>query len=140
MLLEMSITEWKFNSGLEDSFFDKAAVAVGSSWGVKDEARLSEEVTKPVLVHRVEAVYPELAKRARVSGNVILRITITEEGSVKDIRVVNGHPLLSGAAVEAVKQWRYMPAMQDGEHIPVTTQVTIIFKMGAPPAIIGPPF
>jgi TonB family protein len=128
MLLEMSIKEWKFNSGLEDSFFEKAAVAVGSAWGIKDLDRLSKEVSKPELIHRVEPVYPELAKRARISGNIKLRITIDEEGKVQDIRVIDGNPLLNGAAVEAVQQWRYTPAIQDGKPIPVTTTITLTFR------------
>ncbi len=140
MLLQMSIKELKFNSGLEDSFFEKAAVAVGSAWGIADIERLSEEVSKPELIHKVEPVYPELAKRARVSGNVTLRITINGEGEVRDIRVVEGNPLLNGASVEAVQQWRYKPAIQDGKPIPVTTTVTISFKVNAKPLILQQPF
>jgi len=128
-LLDMSVKEWKFNSGLEDSFFEKAAVAVGSSWGVKDLDRLTTDIQKPELIHRVEPVYPELAKRARVAGAVRLRITINEQGDVEDIRVVDGNPLLNGAAVAAVQQWRYTPAVQDGKPIAVTTVVTLSFKV-----------
>jgi len=126
-LMEMSIKEWKFNPGLEDTFFEKAAVALGSSWGVKDMAQLGADATKPELIHRVEAIYPELARRARVSGAVKLRITVTEKGAVEDIRVMDGNPLLNGAAVEAVSQWRYNPAIQDGKPIAVTTVVTLHF-------------
>ncbi len=140
MLLEMSIREWKLNSGLKDSLFEREAVAKGHGEGATDIARLDDDALQPVLIHSVEAVYPELAKRARVSGTVILHITIAEDGGVQDVKVMQGHPLLNQAAIEAVQQWRYIPAMRDGKPIPTATTVTISFKIGAQPVIIGPPF
>jgi len=139
MLLEMSIKEWKFNSGLEDSFFEREAVAKGPK-GAIDVTRLDDDALHPVLTHRVEAVYPELAKRARISGDIKLWIAINEKGEVQNVRVMEGHPLLNDAAVKAVTQWRYIPAMRDGKPIPTSTTVTISFRVGNQPVIIGPPF
>jgi uncharacterized protein (TIGR03435 family) len=58
---------------------------------------------------RVRPVYPPAAKQAGIEGNVRLRVTINKDGSVMDIEVLSGHPLLVKAALEAVQRWRYSP-------------------------------
>jgi TonB family protein len=78
---------------------------------------------------RVDPVYPELAKRARVSGKVILILNIDEEGNVTDIRIQSGHPFLNDAAINAVKKWKYVPTMLSGEPVPVMGNVTVIFTL-----------
>jgi protein TonB len=75
-------------------------------------------------VTKVDALYPPLARQARVQGIVVMQADINPDGSLKSVRVVNGHPLLIQAAVEAVKQWRYEPQAEA-----VTTMVTIDFKL-----------
>jgi TonB family protein len=91
--------------------------------------KVGGNVQESKLISRVEPVYPELAKRARVSGRVIMVVTANEEGVVTDVRVTNGHPLLVDAAVSAVKQWRYSPTLLNGAPVPVTFAVTCIFQM-----------
>ena len=81
------------------------------------------------LIRKIDPVYPELAKRARVTGRVILIVTVDEEGAVSDIRISSGHPLLNDAAVTAVKQWRYSPTLLNGEPVPVTATVTVFFNL-----------
>jgi len=83
------------------------------------------------LIRRVEPVYPELAKRARVQGRVVLVVTVDEEGSVAEIKVTNGHPLLDEAAVTAVRQWKYSPTLLNGEPVPVIATVTVTFSFTA---------
>jgi TonB family protein len=56
---------------------------------------------------RVAAVYPELAKRMNITGVVKILVTVSSNGSVKDAKLVGGHPLLANAALDAVKKWRY---------------------------------
>jgi protein TonB len=77
----------------------------------------------------VDPPYPDLAKRARVSGKVILVVTVDEEGNVAECRVTSGHPLLNDAALNAVKQWKYSPTLLNGEPVPVIANVTVIFKL-----------
>jgi protein TonB len=91
--------------------------------------RVSTGVQESKLVHRVDPVYPELARRARVSGVVILEVTVDEEGNVADIRVLRGHPLLDEEAVRAVRQWKYSPTLLNGEPVPVIATVTVIFSL-----------
>jgi len=69
----------------------------------------ASENTRPV-VRRVAPVYPELARKTRISGLVRLRATIAPNGSVKSIEAVGGNPLLLKAAQEAVTNWKYAPA------------------------------
>jgi len=73
----------------------------------------------------VEAVYPPLARQARVQGVVVLEAKISQQGAVQNLRVVTGHPLLVQAAIEAVKQWQYGPQTEDG----IATIVTVNFLL-----------
>jgi TonB family protein len=93
--------------------------------------RVGESVQESKLIRRVEPVYPELAKRARVEGRALLVITVDEEGNVSEIRVVAGHPLLVESALSAVKQWKYSPTLLNGEPVPVIAVVTVRFSLAA---------
>jgi TonB family protein len=100
--------------------------------GVKREPiKVGGNVQESKLIRRVEPVYPELAKRARVQGRVVLVVTVDEEGSVAEIKVSNGHPLLYEAAVTAVRQWKYSPTLLNGEPVPVIATVTVRFDLAA---------
>ena len=79
------------------------------------------------LLHRVQPVYPPLARQARVQGAVELRAIIGKTGAIENLVVVRGHPMLATAAVEAVKQWRYRPYLLNGEPIEVETDITVNF-------------
>jgi protein TonB len=83
------------------------------------------------LVHRVEPVYPRLAIPARIQGRVILRAVIDREGNVTALTLVNGHPMLSQAAIDAVRQWRYRPYVLNGQTVEVETQITVNFSLGS---------
>lgn len=91
--------------------------------------KVGGNVQESRLIRRVEPTYPELAKRARISGRVILVVTVNEEGQVWDIKVVSGHPLLNDAAISAVRQWQYSPTLLNGMPVPVIATVTVIFNM-----------
>jgi len=82
------------------------------------------------LLHRVEPVYPPMARTARVRGAVVLEAIISKEGMMEDLRLISGHPLLVPAAIEAVSQWRYRPYVLNGEAIEVETQITVNFILG----------
>ena len=81
------------------------------------------------VVYKVAPVYPPLARQARIQGTVILRIIINKLGEVRDTQLVNGHPLLAPAAIEAVKKWRYIPYESDRETVEVQTDVQVIFRL-----------
>lgn len=79
------------------------------------------------LLHKVQPIYPPLARQARVQGAVELRAIIGKTGAIENLVVVRGHPMLATAAVEAVKQWRYRPYLLNGEPIAVETAITVNF-------------
>lgn len=87
--------------------------------------RIGGAVARSKLIHKVDPVFPS---DARVEGTVKLHVVIATDGSVQDIQVLSGHPLLIGAAVDAVKQWRYKPTTLNGEPVEVDTEVDVVFS------------
>ncbi len=81
------------------------------------------------LIRKVQPVYPPLARSARIQGAVILAATISKDGSIENLRVISGHPVLVTAALDAVRQWRYRPYVLNGEPVEVETQITVNFSL-----------
>lgn len=79
------------------------------------------------LIRRVQPSYPQLARSARIQGAVVLFAVISRAGTIDNLRVLSGHPLLVPAAIEAVRQWRYRPYILNSEPIEVETQITVNF-------------
>jgi len=79
------------------------------------------------LVHRVQPTYPPLARAARIQGPVVLQAVISKSGTIENLQVLNGHPMLVRSALEAVRQWRYRPYFLNGEPVEVETQITVNF-------------
>lgn len=78
----------------------------------KGEPDAPNEILRRVKT-RVEPVYPDLARQMNITGTVRLAVVVAPNGTVKDVKVVGGHPVLAGAAMEAVKKWRFEPATQE---------------------------
>jgi TonB family protein len=93
----------------------------------REPIRVGSNVQESKLIHKVDIVYPDAARTARVSGIVILQITVGAEGNVLEAQVLRGHPLLNQAALDAVRQWRYSPTMLNGEPVPVISTVSLRF-------------
>jgi protein TonB len=91
--------------------------------------RVSQGVSEGLLVHRVTPQYPPLARAARIQGQVVLQANIGKDGSIQNLRLVSGHPMLAPAALEAVKQWKYKPYFLNGEPVEVDTQITVNFTL-----------
>jgi TonB family protein len=81
------------------------------------------------LIHRVEPQYPAEAKARHVQGPVVLDIQVMGDGAVGKVAVVSGDPLLTRSAIDAVKQWRYQPEMQNGQEIESQARVTVKFTL-----------
>jgi periplasmic protein TonB len=94
----------------------------------REALRVGGNVQESRLIRKIEPVYPELARRARVEGVVILSVNVDEEGNVTEVTVIRSNPLLKDAAVNAVKQWKYSPTTLNGEPVPVIATVTVNFK------------
>lgn len=94
------------------------------------QIKVGGDVQAARLVHEVSPAYPPIARQARISGTVALSATIAPDGTVKNLRVMNGNPLLVDAAVNAVKQWIYKPTFLNGNPVEVLTEVDVKFTLG----------
>jgi periplasmic protein TonB len=81
------------------------------------------------LVHKVLPAYPSLARSARIQGQVVLQAVISKLGTIENLRVLAGHPMLVRAAVDAVSQWRYRPYVLNNEPVEVETEITVNFSL-----------
>lgn len=81
------------------------------------------------LIHQPKPVYPEIAIKTRTSGTVRLAAVISETGEIEELRVLQGHPWLVKAAVDAVQQWRYRPTFLNGVPVKVETTIDVIFTL-----------
>ncbi len=91
--------------------------------------RVSAGVTEGLLIHKVQPTYPPLARSARIQGTVVLQAVIGKDGTIQNLRAVSGHPMLTPAAIDAVRQWRYKPYFLNGEPVEVDTQITVNFTL-----------
>jgi TonB family protein len=89
--------------------------------------RIGGQIKPPTKVKDVKPVYPAIAQSARVAGAVTIEATIGEDGKVIEAKVVRSIPLLDQAALDAVRQWEYMPSLLNGVPVPVLVTVTINF-------------
>lgn len=91
--------------------------------------RVSSGVQEAKLLNKVTPPYPPLASRARIQGTVQLQAIIGKDGTVQNLRVIDGHPMLVQAAVQAVQQWRYQPTVLNNEPVEVETIINVVFKL-----------
>jgi TonB family protein len=90
---------------------------------------LPEDLSQGLLLQKVPPSYPEQALKAGLQGAVVLQAWIDKDGSIRDLKLVNGSFLLGQAAVKAVKQWRYKPYLRNGVAVEAETYVTVNFKL-----------
>jgi TonB family protein len=82
-----------------------------------------------MLIHRVEPVYPPLAKQTGRSGRVELRAIIATDGSIQSLQVVSGDPLFIQSALQAVQQWRYRPTILNDHAVEIDTFITVVYNI-----------
>lgn len=91
--------------------------------------RISQGISQGLCISKTEPVYPTIARAARVSGVVLLRAIIDREGKITEVQLVSGHPLLTTAAIDAVRQWRYHPYLLNGEPVEIETNISVTFQL-----------
>jgi protein TonB len=96
---------------------------------IASRIRVGGAVQAAKLVNRVQPMYPPLARQTRISGTVRLHAIIGKDGTVQQLTVESGHPLLVQSALDAVKQWRYQPTLLNGEPVDVDTEIDVIFSL-----------
>ncbi|MFI5057765.1 MAG: energy transducer TonB [Candidatus Acidiferrales bacterium] len=96
---------------------------------VQSRIKVGGNVTAARIINRTTPMYPPLARQTRISGTVRLHAIIAKDGTVQQLEVLSGHPLLVQAALDAVRQWRYQPTLLNGEPVEVDTTVDVIFSL-----------
>jgi protein TonB len=91
--------------------------------------RISLGAEAAVILKKVLPVYPDIARRTRTSGTVRLTGVIAKDGTVQELKVISGHPLLVQAALDAVRQWVYRPTLLSGEPVEVVCPIDVIFRL-----------
>jgi protein TonB len=114
--------------GVIGGIISSAPVAVPKV-ATPQKVRVSQGVSEGLLLHKVTPSYPPLAKQARIQGAVLLQATIGKDGSIQNLRVQSGHPMLTQAAIDAVRQWKYKPYLLNGEAVEVETTVQVNFTL-----------
>lgn len=92
-------------------------------------AVLSEDVSQALVTRKVQPVYPEEARQARIEGVVRLQVNINPGGTVAGVEVLGGNAILAKAAIAAVRQWKYQSYYVNGRPAPIQTQVTLDFRL-----------
>ncbi len=91
--------------------------------------RVGGNVQAAMLMRQTRPVYPPLARQARIQGTVKLQAIISRDGTIQQLQVMSGHPLLVPSALEAVKQWVYKPTLLNGEPVEVVTVIDVNFTL-----------
>ena len=86
-------------------------------------------ISQAMLTHRVEPVYPTLARQIGRAGRVELRAIIATDGTIQLLEAVGGDPIFYQSALEAVRQWRYTPTLLNGQQVQVDTYITVIYTL-----------
>ncbi len=107
---------------------EKVAAAAARAKARMAPVRVGGQIMPPRKIKDVTPVYPEIARSTRVSGAVTIEATIGPDGKVIDAKVVHSVPLLDQAALDAVKQWEYLPTLLNGVPVPILMTVTVNFK------------
>jgi len=116
-----------------DPAYEEAAKTAAAPAGTPGRIRVSKEVQAANLIVKVAPIYPPLARAARIQGIVRMRAVIAKDGTVQQLDVVSGPPVLVQAAIEAAKQWRYAPTEWNGQRVEVETVIDVIFSLGDKP-------
>jgi TonB family protein len=91
--------------------------------------KVGANVASAKLIQKVDPIYPPHARTEGIEGDVVLRVTINDDGSVESVEPIEGNPALAAAAQEAVRQWRYQPTLLNGQPVKVQTTVTVPFQL-----------
>jgi periplasmic protein TonB len=106
-----------------------APVLASTTAPAPKRTRVPARIAEANLVYDVAPKYPPEAGRERIEGTVVLMAVIGKDGTVRDVQVESGLPVLAQAAIEAVKQWRYRPYLLNGEPVEIDSQITINFNL-----------
>ena len=125
ILLAVFGIAWQWHRGWQEleSHIDQHSVAGASV------AQVPSSEVEHLVLHKVDPVYPEDAKRANLQGVVVLATVIGRDGSVEKVRPVSGPDVLASAAMEAVRWWRFQPYLINGKAVEIETTLAVEFRL-----------
>jgi protein TonB len=91
--------------------------------------KVSQGVSQGLLIKKVAPIYPPRAMQTHVQGSVQLLATISKDGDITHVKLLNGEQVLAQSAIDAVKQWKYKPYLLDGQPMEIQTQITVNFTL-----------
>lgn len=106
------------------------APGIGSTSYSSAQSIKNSEMVEPLAIRLINPAYPRKVKKKRMHGRIVLSVTIAIDGTIKTASVVSGNPAIVDVALEAVRRWRYLPAMRNGEFVETTQEVTIDYDFG----------
>jgi len=134
---EAPAVDMDFSDGVAGGAQYDLAALIGSgsiappapSVGEPRRIRVGGNVQAATLINQVMPQYPMIARTAHVSGTVVLHAVVGKDGTIKELEYVSGPPLLMKSAMDAVKEWRYRPALLNGEPVEVDTTINVVFHL-----------
>jgi protein TonB len=105
------------------------STAAASLPQLTQQVKVSQGVSQGLLIKSVDPVYPPMAKQMHIQGAVELLANIGKDGSIRTVKLISGDAVLSRAAIDAVKQWKYKPYYLDDQPVEIQTQITVNFRL-----------
>lgn len=131
-----ALKQWKYEPFIIDGKKKSVKFNVVFSFKLDGEKKNKDALVisaskAPKLIVKVEPVYPEAAVKQKIQGTVVIEATIDVEGNVVNTTIIDGHPMLNQAAIDAIKQWKYAPFIEEGVKKSVKFTVVVRFKLNA---------
>jgi TonB family protein len=123
----LAVLWWRWNRGWEDleSGLQKSGKTIEAP---QVQAHVPADVMLKLVTHRVDPDYPAAARPAKLQGVIVLDVVVARDGSVVDVRALNGPEVLAQAAIDAMRWWRFEPYRIDSKAVTVQTTVAMEFK------------
>ena len=96
---------------------------------IPSSVRLPSRLVEGMIIYKVTPRYPPIAVSAHIEGTVVLNATIGKRGTIDNLRVASGHPMLQQAALDAVQNWRYRPYLLNDQPVEVETTINVVFTL-----------
>jgi len=97
--------------------------------GQDDVKKLSKTEALAIITSRTPPEYPAIARQLKLEGQVEVEAIVAEDGSVEQVNIISGNPVLTRAAVAAVKKWKFTPVKADGKSVKARAPLSLSFKL-----------
>jgi TonB family protein len=122
-------TKMPLDFAFSDKISDTPSSVSSDNATAPQRVQVAQGISRGLLVHKVQPIYPEAARQNRVQGTILLRAVIGTDGRIHELTPISGPKELLAAAIGAVQQWRYKPYVLNNEPVEVVTQITVNFQL-----------